>query len=338
MSYTIYIDAMGGDQAPLAAIDGAIEALRLFPDIHIMLAGTREAMEGPLKERSYDAERLEAVYKEQVVADDEHNPAAAVRSLRDSSLMYGMRALKEHRADAVISSSNTGAVLSGATLITGRIPGVHRPALPVALPGRKGTVWMLDVGANMDSKPAWLAQYARMMTIYCKKYAKMENPSVGLLNVGTEPGKGNALVKETYDLLSADPAIRFVGNVEAREVMNNAADIIVTDGFAGNVYLKTVEGVAKYIVSELKEGIMSSLITKIGGMIVKPAIKGLKDKLDPSKIGGSIMLGVNGVVIKNHGNSDAEGFVNTVRQAIEALDSDYIRTIAESLAEEKKEA
>ena len=212
-AYKILVDAMGGDYAPKAPVEGALIALERHSDLSIVIAGREPEIRKALEGKSYDAGRLQILHKEQVVENEEHNPAEAVRAKKDSSLMYGMKMVKEKEVDGLVSAANTGAVLAGATLIAGRIRGVLRPALSVALPGRKGPVLLLDVGANVDSKPAYLVQFAQMTSIYCKKLLGIQNPRIGLLNVGVEPGKGNALVKEAYELLEKEPEIHFVGNV-----------------------------------------------------------------------------------------------------------------------------
>ena len=203
-AYKILVDAMGGDYAPKAPVEGALIALERHSDLSIVIAGREPEIRKALEGKSYDAGRLQILHKEQVVENEEHNPAEAVRAKKDSSLMYGMKMVKEKEVDGLVSAANTGAVLAGATLIAGRIRGVLRPALSVALPGRKGPVLLLDVGANVDSKPAYLVQFAQMTSIYCKKLLGIQNPRIGLLNVGVEPGKGNALVKEAYELLEKE--------------------------------------------------------------------------------------------------------------------------------------
>lgn len=335
-AYKILIDAMGGDHAPQAPAEGALLALADDPELRIVLAGREEAIRKALEGKTYDASRLTILHKEQVVENEEHNPAEAVRAKKDSSMMYGMRMVKNKEVDGMVSAGNTGAVLSGATLLVGRIPGVLRPALSVALPGRKGPVFLLDVGANMDSKSAYLVQFAQMMSVYCHHQLGMKTPRVGLLNVGAEPGKGNALAKEVYPLLEKEPEICFAGNVEAREVLENAVDIVVTDGFAGNILLKGLEGVAGYMMSCLKEEIMSGMRAKIGGMLMKGALKNLKAKLDPSAVGGTPLLGINGAVIKAHGNSNEAAFASAIKQCVRYLDSNVNEQIRECMARSKK--
>lgn len=337
-AYKILVDAMGGDYAPKAPVEGALIALERHSDLSIVIAGREPEIRKALEGKSYDAGRLQILHKEQVVENEEHNPAEAVRAKRDSSLMYGMKMVKEKEVDGLVSAANTGAVLAGATLIAGRIRGVLRPALSVALPGRKGPVLLLDVGANVDSKPAYLVQFAQMTSIYCKKLLGIQNPRIGLLNVGVEPGKGNALVKEAYELLEKEPEIHFVGNVEAREVLENAADVIVTDGFAGNILLKGLEGIARYMFGCLKEEMMKSFRNKLGALLLKPAMRGLKHKLDPSAVGGTPLLGINGAVVKAHGNSKGEAFANAIEQCIQYLSSNVNAEIAECMARSKQRA
>ncbi len=337
-AYKIVVDAMGGDYAPLSPVEGALIALERHPDLQIILAGREKEIRKALEGKTYDKDRLTVLHKEQVVENEEHNPAEAVRTKKDSSLMYGMKMVKEKEADGLVSAANTGAVLAGATLVAGRIRGVLRPALSVALPGRKGPVLLLDVGANVDSKPAYLVQFAQMTSIYCQRQLGIKKPRVGLLNVGVEPGKGNALTKEVYELLEKEPEIRFVGNVEAREVLEDAADVIVTDGFAGNILLKGLEGVARYMFSCLKEEMTKSLRNKIGALLLKPAMRNLKHKMDPSAVGGTPLLGIDGAVVKAHGNSNGEAFSNAIEQCIRYLDSNVNQEIAECMARSKQRA
>ncbi len=328
---TIAVDAMGGDHAPEAPVLGALEALRRDEELSVVLTGDEETIRALLKGQDYPAGRLTVRHTTQRIENEEHNPAEAVRDKRDSSMVVGCSMVKSGEVMGLVSAGNTGALLSAATLFTGRLKGVQRPVLSVALPAGDTPTLLLDVGANMDAKSLWMNQFARMSTIYMKKYYGLESPSVGLLNVGTEPGKGNAQAKEFFDELSALEGIRFIGNVEAREALSGRADIIVTDAFAGNVLLKSIEGTADYIVKLLKGGIYGSLRGKLGGLLLKPVMKTLKGKLDPSAVGGTPLLGVKGAVIKAHGNSKAAAFANAILQARDFACSDINTEIENSL-------
>ncbi len=329
----IAVDAMGGDHAPEAPILGALEALEKDEELQIVLTGDETLIQSVLAGKSYPAARVEIRHTTQVIENEEHNPADAVRDKRDSSMVVGCSMVKSGEADGLVSAGNTGALLSGATLFTGRLKGVQRPVLSVALPAGDIPTLLLDVGANMDAKALWMVQFARMSTIYMKKYYGLESPSIGLLNVGTEPGKGNAQAKEFFDALSAEEGLNFVGNVEAREALSGRVNIIVTDAFAGNVLLKSIEGTADYIVKLLKGGIYGSLRGKLGGLLLKPVMKTLKGKLDPSAVGGTPLLGIKGAVIKAHGNSKAPAFANAVLQCRDFIRSDINADIEKSFSE-----
>ncbi len=334
--YTIVLDAMGGDYAPGCNVEGAILALQKDPNLHLILTG-REPEIQPLLDKAekegkqWDHDRLKIVHTDVVIANDEHSPAEAVRAKRDSSLSIACRMVREGEADGMVSAGNTGAVLSGGTLLIGRIKGVQRPALTLPLPTGNPPTVMVDVGANMDAKSGYLVQFAKMSTIYYREQYQVENPRVALLNVGVEEGKGTELTKEVYDLLKEDPAINFIGNIEARDVMLGASDIVVCDAFAGNVFLKTVEGTAKFILNQLKESVMGSLRAKIGGLLLKPALKGLKSSLDPSSVGGTPLLGVKGALIKAHGNSDGIAIMNAIGQCARFIASGVNEKIAENI-------
>ncbi len=335
--YTIVVDAMGGDNAPEAPVQGAAAALKENPDLSLILTGREPVLRDLLAKESCDPKRLRIVHTEEVVENGEHSPAEAVRKKKDSSLAVALRMLRDGKAQGFVSAGNTGAVLSGGTLIAGRIRGILRPALTLAIPVSDPPVVLLDVGANMDCKSAYLAQFARMGSIYCRKMFGLESPRVGLLNVGTEEGKGNALTREAYPLLQNDKRIHFVGNVEAREGLLGAADILVCDAFAGNVLLKTIEGTAGYILNTLKAEIHASAKAKVGAMFLMPTLKRLKARLDPSSVGGTPLLGVNGAVIKAHGNSDARAIASAIRQCGNFIASGVNEAIAGDLGSEPAE-
>ena len=334
-NYKIAIDVMGGDYAPKAAVEGAGLALQKHPELSVVLVGHENEIRAAMQEYAVDASRVTVLHKDAVVPNDEHNPAEAARSNRDSSMMTVMRMVRAKEVDAALSAGNTGAVLAGATIHVGRLCGVQRPAFAIAFPGRKGPVYILDVGANVDCKPQYLVQFAEMMTIYYRKQCGKQKPTVGLLNIGTEEAKGNELCKTVYPLLKEDPDIHFIGNIEGNQILESAADIIVTDGFAGNIMLKTTEGTAAYIMSLLKEAIGGSLLYKIGALLMKPALREMKKKLDPSQVGGAPMLGLDGVVIKAHGNSKGPAFASAIDQCIAYLENNVNGEITEMIAAKK---
>ena len=322
------LDAMGGDNAPQAVVDGALLALEsLKKDITIWLFGDEEQIKKCLAGKTYPADRLVIKPASEVITCDEA-PAAAVRRKKNSSMVLAAKAVADKEADCFISAGSTGAVLSCGTLIIRRIKDVQRPALSPLIPNLQGGHTMIiDAGANVDCKPLYLVQFAQMGSAYMELVEGVKEPAVGLLNNGEEAEKGNELTKETYPLLQALEGIQFVGNCEARELMSGDFDVVVTDGFAGNVLLKSTEGTAKAITSMLKTELMGSLRGTIGGAIAKPAFAALK-KMDYTEVGGAPLLGVNGGVIKAHGSSNAKAFFNAIRQAQKLVEGGVTEKIA----------
>ncbi|RLL45282.1 phosphate acyltransferase PlsX [Oceanobacillus piezotolerans] len=320
------IDAMGGDNAPKEIVQGAMDAVSEMKDLHITLVGD-EAQITPLLTSKTNIEILHA--DEVITGEDE--PVRAVRRKKNSSLVLMANEVKEGRADACISAGNTGALMSAGLFVVGRISGIERPALSPTLPtiDGKGFV-MLDVGANVDAKPQHLVQYAIMGSIYAEKVRSIPKPRVGLLNVGTEDGKGNDLTKKTFKELEKAP-IHFIGNVEARDLLDGVADVVVTDGFSGNIALKTIEGTAGALFKILKETMMSSTKTKIGAALLKNDLRGLKDKLDYSEYGGAGLFGLASPVIKAHGSSKSRAIVSAIKQAKYMVDHDVTNTIKSTL-------
>ncbi len=310
------LDAMGGDHAPQAVVDGALLALQeLSKDIVIWLFGDEEQIKACLAGKEYPAERLIVKPAAEVISCEEA-PAVAVRRKKNASMVLAAKAVADKEADCFISAGSTGAVLACGTLIIRRIRDVQRPALAPLIPNLQGGHTMIiDAGANVDCKPIYLVQFAQMGSAYMELVEGVQEPAVGLLNNGEEAEKGNELTKETYPLLQELEGIRFAGNCEARELMSGDFDVVVTDGFAGNVLLKSTEGTAKAITSMLKTELMGSLRGTIGGAIAKPAFASLKKKMDYTEVGGAPLLGVNGGVIKAHGSSNAKAFFNAIRQA-----------------------
>ncbi len=310
----IVMDAFGGDNAPNAVVEGAVLALSRYDDISITLCGREDAIRQELGKHSFDAARM-AVLDAQEVIDCHEAPTVAIKRKKDSSLVKALTAVAQGEADCIVSAGSTGALLTGATLIVRRIKGVKRPALAPLLPTRTGGHMMLiDCGANADCKPSYLQQFAVMGSAYMKGVLGLENPRVALLNNGAEAEKGNELTKAAYPLLAVAP-INFVGNCEAREILSGECDVLVCDGFSGNVVLKYTEGLAATILSMLKDELLADTRSKLGAALAKPAFRRMKKKMDYTEEGGAPLLGINGGVIKAHGSSDAKAFCSAVMQA-----------------------
>ena len=326
----IAIDAMGGDNAPLCNVKGAVLALNESKEIEVILVGREKEIRPLLSGETFDADRLSVVNAEEVIETGEP-PAMAVRSKKDSSICVGLRLLKDKKADAFVSCGSTGAVLVGGQLIAGRLPGIRRPALAVLMPTAKGMTLLNDCGANVDAKPENLVQFAHMGSLYMKYILHVEDPAVGLVNIGTEEEKGNALTRETYPLLKNEPGIRFLGNAEVRDLPSGICDVAVCEAFTGNVITKMYEGVAKTLFSEIKGAMMSSLRGKIGGLLVKPSLKKLLKTFDGSEYGGAPLLGLSGLVVKAHGNSEAVQVKNAVLQCIGFSKNDLSEKIIQAV-------
>ncbi|MFX3674140.1 MAG: phosphate acyltransferase PlsX [Paenisporosarcina sp.] len=318
----IAVDAMGGDHAPKEIVEGVYSALTQFEDIHILLYGNEEKVKPYLK----DHDRLTFIHTtEKIEADDE--PVRAIRRKKDASMVRMAEAVKNGEADACVSAGNTGALMAAGLFIVGRIEGIDRPALAPTLPTIDGQGFvMLDLGANSDAKPEHLVQFGIMGSIYAAKVRGIESPRVGLLNIGTEETKGNELTKATFAQLKNAP-IQFVGNVESRDLLMGVADVVVTDGFTGNMVLKTIEGTASGFFSMLKEVYMSSTKSKISAYLVKDGLRSLKNKMDYTEYGGAALFGLKAPVIKAHGSSNANAVMNAIRQARTMVEFDVCGTI-----------
>ena len=314
---TLAVDVMGGDNAPNAVLDGILAFLK-EPEaegVHFLLFGEQCVLESFQSANPDAASRCEAVFTTETIGMGEH-PTEAIRKKKDSSLVKALEAVRDHKADCMVSAGSTGAVLTGATLIVRRHKGIKRPALATMIPTvTGGCTEIIDCGANTDSKPGYLVQFALMGAAYLEAVEGVQNPRVGLLNNGAEEEKGNTLTKEAHQRLKAQEGVNFIGNVEARELMSGTVDVIVCDGFDGNVMLKTTEGVAKGISTMLKQTLMESTRGKLSGLIGKPAFGSLKKKLDYTEYGGAPLLGINGGVIKGHGSSDAKSIMKCLIQA-----------------------
>lgn len=324
----IAVDAMGGDNAPEQIVAGAIAAAACCEDLNLVLVG----QEDKIRAVCTMPDNVEIVAASQVIENDD-KPLLALRRKRDSSLAVALQMLKDGQADAVVSAGNTGALMAGASLLVGRIPGVTKPALAPILPTQDGQgVVAVDIGATMDPRPENLYQFAVMGNLYAQTIFGLDRPRVGLLNVGVEPEKGNELAKQTYKLLSESP-LNFVGNVEARDIMQGVCDVLVCDGFVGNVLLKSMEGVALTLFAEIKHAIIAGGVkAKLGAVLLKDTLKGLKSKLDYAEYGGSPLLGINGVCIKCHGSADAVTVKNAIlKQACLLVKNKTIEGMAKTL-------
>lgn len=331
----IIIDAMGGDNAPEEIVKGALLA-RQDLGAELILAGREAEIRRVLQEQGYSTPPagIEIAAASEVV-DMEDDPATVIRQKKDSSMAVGLRMLREGAADAMVSAGSTGALLSGATLITKRIRGIRRAALAPVMPSKSGRgALLIDCGANAECTPEYLLQFAYMGSFYARTVMGIENPRVGLLNIGAEETKGTPLQKEAYQLLKAaadQGRICFAGNAEARDVLLGGFDVVVADGYAGNILLKGIEGVGIYMIGELKGVFLKNLRTKIAAALVKKDMKAFKQKLDPSEIGGTMLLGISKPVIKAHGSSNAYAIRNAVRQALSCAQADVCGAIAANI-------
>lgn len=332
---TVAVDAMGGDNAPSEIVAGAVAAVTKKSEIQVLLVGKEDVVRSELKKHSYRPEQIEVVHASEVI-DTEEPPVNAIRRKKDSSIVVGMNLVKQKKADAFVSAGSSGAILVGGQVIVGRIKGVERPPLAPLIPTEKGVSLLIDCGANVDARPSHLVQFARMGSIYMEHVVGINNPRVAIVNIGAEEEKGNALVKETFPLLKACTDINFIGSIEAREIPHGGADVIVSEAFVGNVILKLYEGVGATLIHMIKAGMMNGgLKTKLGALLVKPALKETLKSFDASEYGGAPLLGLNGLVVKTHGNSKATEVCNSIIQCVTFKEQDINGKIRESLLKEK---
>ena len=311
----IVVDAMGGDYAPEVPVQGAVEALQENTNISIVLVGRTDAIKEQLAKYTYDKERIEIVHAEEVIGFDEP-PVMAVRKKKDSSIVVGMKLVKKGEADAFVSAGSTGAILVGGQMIVGRIKGIERAPLAPLIPTAKGPALLIDCGANVDARASHLVQFAQMGSIYMKHVVGVDNPKVAIVNIGAEEEKGNQLVKETYPLLKECKDINFIGSIEARNIPKGDADVIVCDAFVGNVILKLYEGTASTLIKKIKGAMMSSFKTKIGALLIKKSLKEELKTLDATEYGGAPLIGLNGLVVKVHGNATSKEIGNALIQCV----------------------
>jgi len=326
----IAVDAMGGDNAPDCNIFGSLDAIRERKDISVLLVGREELIKNKLAGREYDPERLSVIPASEIIETGDE-PVLSIQKKRDSSLVVGLKLLKTGDADAFVSCGSTGAVLVGGQVIAGRLKGVKRAPLAALIPTRKGNSLLIDCGANVDARPENLMQFAVMGSLYMKYVCGVKDPSVGLVNIGVEEEKGNALTRETYKLMKEQTQFRFIGNAEARDIPEGVADVLVTEAFAGNIVLKMYEGTAKSLMREIKAALMSSFKGKLGGLLIKSSLRGLVGKFNDSDQGGAPLLGLTGLVVKAHGNSTAKEMKNAILQCISFKENDLSRKIEEGI-------
>lgn len=330
----VALDAMGGDNAPGEIVKGAVEAVNEERGVVIKLVGRQAEVETELSKYKYNKGQIEVIDALDVIQTGEP-PVMAIRRKKDSSMVKAFNLVKEKQADAFVSAGSSGAILVGGQVIVGRIKGVERPPMAPLIPTAKGVSILVDSGANVDSRPSFLVQWAKMGSIYMENIMGIKNPRVAIVNVGLEEEKGNQLVKETYPLLKECGDINFIGSIEARNIPNGDADVIVCDAFVGNVILKLYEGTAKMLLSKVKQTLMSSLKTKIGAVLIKDSLKDTMKSFDAKQYGGAPLIGLNGLVVKTHGNAKAMEVKNSVLQCVKFKREKINDKIIASISEEK---
>ncbi len=311
----VAVDAMGGDNAPAEIVKGAVEAANENGHVKIFLVGAENDVRRELEKHSYKPQQIEIVNATEIIETAEP-PVMAIRKKKDSSIVKALQLVKNGECDAFVSAGSSGAVLVGGQVIIGRLKGVERPPLAPLIPTEKGTALLIDCGANVDARPSHLVQFAKMGSVYMESVMKVRNPRVAIVNIGAEEEKGNALVKETFPLLKNCPDINFIGSIEARDIPAGYADVIVCEAFVGNVILKLYEGVGGTLIKKVKEGMMTSLRSKVGALLVKPALKETLKEFDLEQYGGAPLLGLKGLVVKTHGSSKAVEIKNSVLQCV----------------------
>ncbi|MFC4710237.1 phosphate acyltransferase PlsX [Enterococcus eurekensis] len=323
----IAVDAMGGDNAPQAIVEGVLLACKDFPTIEFQLYGK----ESEIRKYMTEQPNIKIIHTDEKI-DSDDEPVRAIRRKKQASMVLAAQAVKNGEADAIFSAGNTGALLAAGLLIVGRIKGIERPGLLSTMPviGSETGFDLLDLGANADNKPEHLVQYGILGSFYAENVRGIKKPRVGLLNNGTEETKGSELTKKTFELLSQEESIHFIGNVEARDILTGVADVVVTDGFTGNAVLKSIEGTALNIVSLLKKSILDSgLKGKIGALLLKDALKNLKNEMDYAKYGGAVLFGLKAPVVKTHGSTGPEAVATTIRQIHTMLESKVVEHLVE---------
>ena len=331
----VAVDAMGGDHAPAEIVKGSIEAVNENSHVKVFLVGKEDAVRRELSKYTYGKEQVEVVNASEIIEMSEP-PVMAIRRKKDSSIVKALLLVKDGICDAYVSAGSTGATLVGGQVIVGRVKGVERPPLAPLIPTEKGCALLIDCGANVDARPSQLVQFAKMGSVYMESVMGVKNPKVGIVNIGAEEEKGNALVKETFPLLKNCPDIHFIGSIEARDIPAGYADVVVCEAFVGNVILKLYEGVGGVLIKKVKEGMMASLRSKIGAFLVKPALKNTLKAFDLEQYGGAPMLGLKGLVVKTHGSSKAVEIKNSILQCITFTQQNINQKIKEKITMEEE--
>lgn len=329
----IALDAMGGDNAPMAPVKGAVNAVNIRDDIKIFLVGQKEVISKELNKYTYNEKLIEIVDAPEVIEMAEP-PVIAIRKKKQSSIVVGMNMVKANEADAFVSAGSSGAILVGGQVIVGRIKGIQRPPLAPLIPTESGVSLLIDCGANVDARAEHLVQFAQIGSIYMENVVGKKNPKVAIVNIGAEDEKGNALVKETFPMLKECKNINFVGSIEARDIPKGGADVIVCEAFVGNVILKLYEGLSSTLIGVVKKGLTSTLKSKIGAALALPALKKTLKAFDASEHGGAPLLGLNGLVVKTHGNSTDVEITNAIFQCVSFKEQDINGKIKENILSE----
>jgi glycerol-3-phosphate acyltransferase PlsX len=329
MTIRIAVDAMGGDLGPAVIVQGAVDGAKAL-GCRLLLVGNPDEINAALETAGAVDQHVEVVEAVDVIDMDEH-PAQAVRRKPRSSIVVALRLIKDGRADAMVSAGNTGAVMAAALMVLGRVPGIDRPAIASVMPTATSRTVMLDLGAVADPKPGNLVQFAKMGQVYVQTVFNVPDPSIGLLSNGEEPTKGNSLVHQAHALLATTDGLKFIGNVEGSDITRGTIDVVVTDGFTGNVALKTAEGIARLMTELLRAEITSTLPRRLAGLLLRPAFRAVRDTLDYAEIGGAALLGVNGAVIIAHGRSSARAIESALRVAAGTVEPDLTSRIAERI-------
>ena len=331
----VAVDAMGGDHAPGEIVKGAVEAVRTRDDIKVILVGREDAINTELQKFTYPKEQIQVTHASEVIATAEP-PVVAIRKKKDSSIVVALNLVKSGEADAFVSAGSSGAVLVGGQVIVGKIRGIERAPLAPLIPTKKGVSLLIDCGANVDARASHLVQFARMGSIYMEHVVGIPNPKVAIVNIGAEEEKGNALVKETYPLLKECEDINFIGSIEARDIPGGDADVIVCEAFVGNVILKLYEGLSSTLISVIKQGLMSTLKSKIGAALALPALKTTLKSFDASEYGGAPLLGLKGLVVKTHGSAKSKEVKNSIIQCVSFKEQNINDKIQQNICEAAK--